>query len=304
MSSSKNMRFYEGEEWETYIQLLLKRYYKVGNYQEVPAKHKGDFGIEGYSSCGSVFQCYATEAHETKQRYEAQRIKINTDIGKFIKNKDEFIKLFGNTVINRWILLVPVFDSAWLTQHASKKTKEVLELNLPYVSTDFKIIIDTDDCFAKERNELANAGVIDIDVPDSGISSENREEWLNLNDGLVKNLDIKVQKILSLAPNEKIESFKRLIIDQYLVGQNLLNHLSNNYPDLYVSLSNYKLTYENELYMTSLINDSPSNQFFSRTHKDYEQNIKNVTPYLSSTITKKLSLEAISDWLMRCPLDF
>ncbi|BBC26026.1 hypothetical protein ABRG53_3769 [Pseudanabaena sp. ABRG5-3] len=297
------MRFYEGEEWEAYIQLLLKRHYKL-NYQEVPAKHKGDFGIEGYSSCGAVFQCYATEAYETNQRYEAQRDKITTDIGKFIKNKAEFIKLFGNTVINRWILIVPVFDSALLAQHASKKAKEVLDLNLPYVSNDFKILIVRDDHFAKERNELANVGVIDIDVPDAEINSENREEWLNLNDGLVKNLDTKGQKILSLAPDDKLESFKRLIIDQYLSGQNLLNQLSNNYPDLYASLSNYKLTYEKELFMTSLINDAPSNQFFSKTHKEYEQNIKNVTPNLSSTIIKKLSLEAISDWLMRCPLDF
>ena len=303
MNSSKNIRFYEGEEWETYIQLLLKRHYKL-NYQEVPAKHKGDFGIEGYSSCGAVFQCYATEACETNLRYEAQRDKITTDIGKFIKNKAEFIKLFGNTVINRWILLVPVFDSALLPQHASKKAKEVLELNLPYVSNDFKIFIATDDHFAKERNELANSGVIDIDVPDTEISSENREEWQNLNDSLVKNLDIKGQKILSLASNEKIENFKRSIIEHYLSGQNLLNQLSNNYPDLYASLSNYKLTYEKELFMTSLINDSPSNQFFSKAHKEYEQNIKNVTPNLSSTIIKKLSLEAISDWLMRCPLDF
>ncbi|MBD2187740.1 hypothetical protein [Pseudanabaena mucicola] len=303
MSSSKNMRFYEGEEWETYIQLLLKRHYKL-NYQEVPAKHKGDFGIEGYSSCGAVFQCYATEAYETNQRYEAQRKKITTDIGKFIKNKDEFIKLFGNTVINRWILLVPVFDSALLPQHASKKAKEVLELNLPYVSNDFKIFIATDDHFAKERNELANSGVIDIDIPDTEISSKNREEWLNLNDGLVKNLDIKGQKILGISSDDKIESFKRLIIDQYLSGQNLLNQLSDNYPDLYASLSNYKLIYESELSMTSLINDSASNNFFRQTLKEYEQNIKSVTPNLSSTTIKKLSLEAISDWLMRCPLDF
>ena len=303
MDSSKNIRFYEGEEWETYIQLLLKRHYKL-NYQEVPAKHKGDFGIEGYSSCGAVFQCYASEACETNLRYEAQRDKITTDIGKFIKNKAEFIKLFGNTVINRWILLVPVFDSALLVQHASKKAKVVLDLDLPYVSNDFKIFIETDDYFAKERNELANAGVIDINLPDAEISSENRDEWLNLNDGLVKKLDIKGQKIFSLTSSDKIESFKRLIIDQYLVGQNLLNYLSNNYPDLYVSLSNYKLTYENELTMNSLINDSPSNIFFRQTHKEYEQNIKSVTPNLSSTIIKKLSLEAISDWLMRCPLDF
>jgi hypothetical protein len=53
-----------------------------------------------------------------------------------------------------------------------------------------------------------------------------------------------------------------------------------------------------------LSNDSPSNQFFTKTHKEYEQNIKSVTPNLPDSTIKKLSWEAISDWLMRCPLDF
>ena len=45
--ASLHVRLWEGEEWEKQIQRLLKMHYGPGNYQEVPAKHVGDFGIEG-----------------------------------------------------------------------------------------------------------------------------------------------------------------------------------------------------------------------------------------------------------------
>jgi hypothetical protein len=202
-------RSWEGEEWEKYIQLLLKRHYGPGNYQEVPAKHVGDFGIEGYSTNGCVYQCYATqEPCTTKLRYESQRDKITTDIGKFISNKSNLIQLFGCTSINRWILVVPVSKSALLMQHASTKTEEVLQKQLPYVADDFKIIIITDDYFAKEINELTNVGVVKIDFQNLETTEESIKEWLNNNDRLTKNLHMKVQKIPKLSCDKKNGRFQ------------------------------------------------------------------------------------------------
>jgi hypothetical protein len=121
--ASSHVRIFEGDEWENYIQLLLKRHYGPGNYQEVAAKHCGDYGIEGYSMDGCVYQCYATqEPCPTQQRYEAQRNKITADIGKFIKNKANLIKLFGETSIRRWILVVPTSESAQLVDWGLNKS--------------------------------------------------------------------------------------------------------------------------------------------------------------------------------------
>lgn len=305
MNSSNNIRIYEGEDWEKRIQLLLKIHYKVGNYQEVPARHKGDFGIEGYSTCGVAYQCYAAEEpRTTNDRYEAQRDKITADIGKFINNKSKLIDLFGETVINRWILIVPIFDSSSLAQHASKKTKEVLLANLPYVSSDFKVIIGTDDLFAKQINELTNVGVIDIDIPDLKIETENREDWLNSNSILVQNLEMKGQKISQLKLNGRIEDFKRSMVDHYLRGQNLLDYFNENNPELYAQLSNCKRTYENELYTMSLISSSSANQHLGEAQKEYSESLKNSATKLPVTTIQILVWEAISDWLMRCPLDF
>lgn len=299
------MRLWEGEEWEKHIQLLLKRHYGPGNYQEIPAKHVGDFGIEGYSIDGYTYQCYATqEPCTTKQRYEAQRDKITTDIGKFIRNKPDLIKLFGNTLIRRWILMVPVSESAWLAQHASKKSEEVLQAKLPYISDDFKVVIDTDSCFAKEINELANSGVLPIKNPNIDINSAQRDDWITSNDGLVGTLGQKAQKIPKLVLKEKIEDFNISMIEHYLRGQNLLDSFSKNYPDIYAQLENCKRMYEYELKTLSLINSDPAPHYLSHALKQYSTKIKKTAPNLPDTVIDALSWEGVADWLMRCPLDF
>jgi hypothetical protein len=303
--ASSNVRFWEGEEREKHIQLLLKRHYGPGNYQEVPAKHVGDFGIEGYSTDGCAYQCYATqEPCATQQRYDAQRDKITTDIGKFIKNKPELVKLFGGTLISRWILIVPVSESASLVQHASKKSEEVLRVRLPYVSDDFKVIVDTDSCFAKEMNELVNAGMIPVEGQAINVDSEDRDDWITSNDGLVGTLDQKAQKIPRLVTDGKIEDFKISMIEHYLRGQNLLDSFSQNYPDIYAQIDNCKHMYEFELRTLSLINSDPAPQHLKEAFKQYSEKLKDSAPNLPRAIIDTLGWEGVSDWLMRCPLDF
>lgn len=304
MPSSKRSGW-DGEEWEKHIQLLLKRHYGVGNYQEVPAKNGGDFGIDGYSTDGYAYQCYAAqEPCTTRQRYEAQRDKITTDIGKLIHNKPDLVKLFGGTTIHRWILLVPISESASLIQHASKKAEEVLQANLPYISGDFKIIIDTDSCFAKEINELTNAGVLEIEMESLTSEIEERETWLESNDGLVNVLHTKVRKIPTLSSEDKLEKFKYSMIDHYLKGQNLLSNFNKKYPDIHARLVNCKRTYEDYLQTMCLIEDNPAKQFLKDALQEYSNELQKTIPNLPSQAVKILEWEAVSDWLMRCPLDF
>jgi hypothetical protein len=305
--TASNIRFWGGEEWEEYIQSLLKRYYGPGNYQELPAKHGGDFGIEGYSTDGCAYQCYAKqEPCTTLELYEAQRDKITTDIGKFMANKVALVKLFGGTLINRWILVVPRHESASLAQHASKKTEEVLRVGLPYVSDDFKIIIVTDSSFKREMNELANAGVIriEIDTKNLEIEARDRKSWLESNDCLVENLHIKANKIPKLSADKNLEVFKHHMIDNYLRGQNLLSYISENFPDIYVKLNTCKRTYEYHLQTTSLIIDNKPDQHLIEAIEGYSCELGKSVPSLPSETIMILKSEAVSDWLMRCPLDF
>ena len=302
---TSNIRLWEGEEWEEHIQRLLKMHHGHADYQEIPAKHVGDFGLEGYSMNGCAYQCYAAEEPcTTNDRYTRQRTKITTDVGKFIKNEKELIKLFRGTVIERWILVVPIFESALLMQHASKKAEEVIKKKLSYVSDAFKIIIITDDYFEKEIKELAAVGVLHIPIKEQVVKISTRKTWLKRNDSLVKNLDIKTKKISGLVESGRVEDFKLDIIDHYIRGQNIVSDLYKDYPDIYRKLDNCKQAYENSLRTMSLLNTDPANQHLKDALKEYDHELRRSLPNLNSAVIQALQWEAVSDWLLRCPLDF
>lgn len=302
---SSHIRMWDGDEWEKYIQSLLEHHYGPGNYQHIPARHGGDFGIEGYSTDGCAYQCYAAqEPLSTKERYEKQRDKITTDIGKFISNKCELMNTFGTTLIRRWILVVPLSESSQLMQHASKKAREVLSAQLPYVTDDFKVIIITDSSFKKEIQELASVNAIDIELPDVEITSEDCDGWIANNEGLVGNLKRKACKINGLDSDEKVDRFARLMISHYLKGQNSLAHFNSNYPDFYARLDRCKRSYEVHLATLSMIIDVSAPQHLAGALEKYKVELRDAVRNLPNAAIDDLGWEGVSDWLMRCPLDF
>jgi hypothetical protein len=64
------IRGWEGNDWQEHVLTLLRSHYDPGQFQDVPDNHVGDFGIEGYSLDGCVYQCYAAqEPLSTNARY-------------------------------------------------------------------------------------------------------------------------------------------------------------------------------------------------------------------------------------------
>lgn len=304
-----SIQTWSGEEWEIFIQRLLKRHHGHTNYQEVPAKHGGDLGLEGFSTNGYAYQCYAAQGYrDTNSLYEAQRNKITADINKFINNKSDLIKLFGNISICRWCLVVPQHESKKLVEHATKKTTEVLSNNLPYVASDFRIMIVTHQNFEKEIQELTTAGVLEIDttIENIKVESEIVKQWLSNDDNieLLNNLDFKSQKIENLVLDQKTEAFKNKITNNYLTGQNLLSEINKRFPDIHSKIKNCKITYERNLDLKSMLNNNPADTHLKITLSEYSTQLSKEIPNLSANYIDILLWEAISDWLMRCPLDF
>lgn len=67
--------------------MLLKRHYAPGQFQQIPAKDRGDAGLEGFTNDGCAYQCYAPEEPLTlAQRTEKHKKKIYRDIKKFREN--------------------------------------------------------------------------------------------------------------------------------------------------------------------------------------------------------------------------
>src|SRR5690349_8707017 len=104
----------DGATWERRVKGWLRLRYP-GEFEELPADHGGDFGIEGFSRDGIAYQCYAPKSRlKAKDLYENQRTKITEDINKFIKNSNNLSKVFKGLKIHSWWLVVPEHKSAKL----------------------------------------------------------------------------------------------------------------------------------------------------------------------------------------------
>lgn len=300
------MKYWEGLEWQKHIQLLLKRHYGPDSYQDIPDKHVGDYGLEGFSTRDCVaYQCYAAvEPLTTDELFKKQRSKISADIKKFIDNSNDLIGVFGNINIKCWILVVPRHESALLLKHGEKKASEVRKVNLSYVGEGFRISIVTEDYFAVEAATLRQNNLSIIDV-DETIDNDELEQWVAKQKGdLIVNLERKINKITHVRLGNNQLLFRNEMIKRFVEGQNIITNLHDNYPDIYNTLLKCKGNREKLLALESLINqDVPASMLkdsLGRYKDELVGAVKGVTP---QTI-ERLMYEGVADWLMRCPLDF
>lgn len=296
---------YEGRAWEARIQKLLKLRYKIGEYQEIPDKHVGDFGLEGFSRDGCAFQCYAAEEPvDTKELYEKQRRKMAQDIGKFINNRASLEKILDGVKINRWLLVVPRFDSAQLVAYARIKAEEVRQAGLPYVADDFHVGVVTDEDFAPEIQALAKVGGIQLELPTADPDAQEMDDWARGNSPSISRMEQKIGKIKTLSNQEQRSKLRDEMIRHFLVGQNALGRLKGTYPDLYEVVIRLKGERESFLAVESLLSSGPPNKTLRETINSFTSTLEAKLPGVAGQTAKVFAFEAASDWLLRCPLDF
>jgi len=293
-----------GEQWQTWANQLLMAHYGPGGYQPIPDTDRGDAGIEGFSLSGHAYQAYGPEDEplSTYERYERHRSKLTTDIKKFIDNRIVLGQLFGNIRISRWILLVPHSDSKEIIRHASKKTQEVIDATLPYVTDDFCILVYDESAFPVERDVLLNARISTIELDNGRTAEKEIVEWADKNDKLVKVIDDKANRLSTLSDDVARAAFRKSIIKAYLDGQNILDDL-RKYPMAYEAIR--KIKSDKEMYLSleiaSLANANP--EILRKSLEELRTSTRKV-PGLSDGLMEGIAWEAISDWIIRCPLDF
>lgn len=293
-----------GEDWQNWANKLLACHYGPTEYQTVPDNDKGDAGIEGFTvSGGHVYQAYGCEEPlSTTERFEKQRDKMTRDIGKFIKNRNLLVKIFGSVKITRWVLFVPHYDSKELVVHASKKTDEVFAEQLPYIAESFRVMVCQEDDFPIERDQLISAGTKALHVNHDSATPEQVIEWESSNIGLAKILDDKLRKLPTIRNNEERQRFREKVLQWYLDGQVILEIL-RRYPDVFEKVSKAKSHRENFLEMAAVSGISPQEVLTSSIQK-LQETLQEQVRGLHSISAESLAYGAVADWLLRCPLDF
>jgi len=294
----------DGEGWESFCQQLLKlKYGSNEGYQEVPDRYGGDLGIEGFTQTGRAFQCYCPDGEPShKELYESQRDKITRDISKLLKNESELKRLLGDIIIKEWQFLTPRYDSKELIVHCTKKTQEVRSSGKSHVSQDFTILIRTESDFIPERDTLISAGHGQISPDPAPISEEEVTEWKTSNNEYFKTLEEKLGKIIPDNDKRNIQTIN--MIKFYLLGQNILEHIRKEFPSHYEKIIKLKNATESNVKIASALSNDPG-EHLKHTLSEYQENIDSqLNRSIERSTIMRIGQEAISDWLIRCPLDF
>lgn len=279
---------------------LLALKYAEGDFQRIPAKHGGDFGIECFvRSQGYAYQCYAaSEPSETKKIYEAQRDKITTDIGKFCANKSELERVFGLLKIKCWILVVPTFESAQLVGHAATKAKEVQALNLTYCTRDFSINVCDDLPWALEKAKLGFAGhqrlVVEPVVP----TDTTTDEWGQQNALSVARLKRKARALTT-----NVDAFSRAAVRKHILGRNMYDSIQSAYPDIHQEIQRIKTVLERRLDGLNY-EFSDTKQYLQWVKSQFREQLRARFDNFALETIETIVDEAVADWLLRCPLQF
>lgn len=295
-----------GIEWQKICNKIFCMHYENEVYQTVPDTVGGDLGIEGYTRTGKVFQCYFPEGnYSAVELNDHLQNKMTTDIGKLVKNKDEFAELLKGIQIHQWIFVIPEYKDKKLLKHAIKKKEEIIankkNEKLCFIADDFDVIIYHEDHYAVEFKNLMSVDGIKVDLTNTKYESF---DWTNCDAELVKNIERKIRAIL---PNsvDDATSLISFYVDYYAKGLSQLTRLQKINPGLFEEFKKIARNQEKEMFVQCKRQVLNNNELFYKLLDDFENSLKErLNKDFDNETLDELKNHLVSDWLMRCPMDF
>jgi len=291
---------WDGHEWEAHLLRLLHDQYGAENVQKVPAKHKGDCGLDYFClEKRVVYQCYAVEEPvDVATRSAKQKSKITTDIGKFCDPAKGAAQIFAGYKIKRWILAVPLHDSREVVEHTMKRTADVIAKNLAYVDPEFQILVhdraDFDEASWKRRAQLRNRirPIVPPPTREEVVAAASGDQ--NLTENLRRKLQVRFDELGAL--EDAVDDALRISLESQVAVEALRKIAPEAYEDV------TRLTSQ-RLRRLSLGSRGAGN--IDRLDAEIDglkSSILTAVPNLDPGTAETIAFGAVSEWLMRCPL--
>jgi hypothetical protein len=211
-----------------------------------------------------AYQCYAVqEPCEVADRAQKQKAKITTDLKKFCV-RQELAALFAGIKLKRWILVVPIHDSAQVNLHLSTKTAQVRTAGLPYVADDFEVLIHDLECFDADSRQARALQRRLISLPPQSATPDEIESWAQGSNPSVRQVAPQLHEALVGVISRHATRLSFIGSPEHATAQEILK----SEVDTLVA--------------------------------EFKQSV----PNFSDDSAQQLALGTIVEWLMRCPLDF
>jgi len=295
-------RAWKGDEWQAFALQLVQRRHGPENVQIVPDSVSGDAGLEFFTISGCLYQCYAPEeVSDVKKAASAMKAKAGRDIPKLVKNKDKIAPILSGVVAKRWILLSPFLDNKDVVADVRKRGVAVKAEGLSFLAPGFEALCHSQEDFAGEIEQLKALSLgppLSVDMPSSSDVSAAGETSIGAR------IDAKLGRAFGAgAKSTQIAQRRDAYIKANLYRENALEQLRQNHSALWERAFQTLEAEETRLIAVGATSTIPAEQLQASTQR-IEESLTKALPALLSGVVTQIAVGTVSDWLIRCPLDF
>lgn len=296
-----------GAEWQQCVtKLCVVQCKLIGEeYEPIPDVVKGDGGLEGVTTAGDGYQCYADqETVSVADRTRKQKTKIRDDLAKLEQRRTFWESYFGTRKLKRWFLVCPDVADKLVLTHAKKHAKILRDKKLPYIDDSFEAFVVTDSHFEMAHQWLAKNGISVVAIyPDKATASELMA-FVSSKPKFIANIDEKLRKVSPNEDDDNIVGRRNKYLLNHLNSENVLAKLNNDTPEVRENLDSFIAAREHTVRFESDFDDSKPGTRLSTVHRSLYDDLSREFKGLSSGTVGVLALGAITAWLGECPLDF
>jgi hypothetical protein len=198
-------------------------------------------------------------------------------------------------------LLAPLHDSKEVNLHCSKKTGDMRSSGCSALDASFEVGIHDQSHFTSSSIAagLSNVARVRLSIPMP--SDDELTSWRAGSSQLLANATHKLSK---RATGDTLEEVVAETTKSFLQGSALLDALRNGSPDLHDKIVAAINSRARRLGFIGPRIGVPAGVVLNGELDGIVDTLRQVAPTLSSENAEQIAYGAISEWIMRCPLDF
>ncbi|MCQ1996489.1 hypothetical protein [Arthrobacter sp. zg-Y1171] len=293
-----------GDDFEAFVWSLLQRRYPPEKLRYFPAEMGGDKGLEGFSTDGIAYQCYADkDSLDLRARTQKQRAKLNRDTLKLQKNKDDLPQLLDGLIIQNYFLIVPQYHSTELVAYANKRAATVRSWGLSFISTDFSITLKTPQDYQGEYQAALSDAAVQVRLPEPVVSDGAVSGFAGTQPMLTTTLLRKLQDLKNHHPAADIQTMRKSLTKWFLAKEEMMENL-RDFPQTREAIEAQRRLQQEALEFENGFAVTQPHDRVLKVVDDYANQLESVVAGLRKGDAQRLSRGQAGEWLMRCPLEF
>lgn len=303
-----------GNAWEELCVKCYRMRYQNDHYMDIPAIHKGDAGIEGFTRNGIVHQCYCPEReYSDDDLYIHQRDKLTADIDKLMGNAKRFKKL-GVPPVVEWHFNIPEYRDSRIIAHAQSKQQEVLKakkdtlLNYEHIADGFQVIIKKAEDFTPEISRIIRTTLSDTKL-NFAVQHTDAPDWSRCDSEKVENIRRKIKAVMHIDDNsnEDLNSVINVYVSCYISGVEIRNHLRIGFPEIYEDIFQLEQSFKQEVSIKTHMNTNRTlNQtLFNGILDEFQAKLEqDFSKMFTLASIGELKQDLVASWLADCSMEF